>query len=102
MKLITFNFSDDQQDRTESEFFFFINACRCKDKKGLFTDVSSFDSSDGIIVTQETLRLQQGMVDFFTDEINTYLIGSNESIACLGTQNSLHTKIKDRYIIAII
>ena len=55
------NFSEDREDTTESDFFFFINACRCKDKKHLFTDVSSFDSSDGIIVNQDRLRLQEGI-----------------------------------------
>ena len=37
-----------------------------------------------------------GMVDFFTDEINTYLVGNNESIACTGTHQTLHTNVKDR------
>ena len=52
----------DEQNITESEYFFFINACRCKDKRGLFTDVSQFDQSDGILVNQNTNKLQQGII----------------------------------------
>lgn len=37
-----------------------------------------------------------GMVDFFTDEIQTYLVGNNEAIACTTTHYLLGTKIKER------
>ncbi len=59
----------EDQNVTETEYFFFINSCRCKDKRGLFTDVSAFDQNDGILVNQSYPKIQQGMVDFFTDEI---------------------------------
>ena len=37
-----------------------------------------------------------GMVDFFTDEINTYLVGNNDSIPCAGHHHTLITKIRER------
>ena len=52
----------EEENVTETEYFFFINACRCKDKRGLFTDVSSFDQNDGILVNQNTNKVQQGKV----------------------------------------
>lgn len=69
---------------------------RCKDKRGLFTDVSSFDQNDGILVNQNQSKIQQGMVDFFTDEIKTYLVGNNDPIACTTSHHILSKKIKER------
>ena len=59
----------EEENVTETEYFFFINACRCKDKRGLFTDVSSFDQNDGILVNQNTNKVQQGKVLFRVLEI---------------------------------
>lgn len=93
----TFQFyTDEEENATETAYFFFINACRCKDKKGVFTDVSSFDQNDGILVNQPVNRLQQGMVDFFTDEIKTYLVGNNEPIACTTSHHLLASKVRER------
>ena len=36
------------------------------------------------------------MVDFFTDEIKTYLFGNNEPIACTTSHHILSKKIRDR------
>ena len=58
----TYSFLEKEEENlTETDYFFFINACRCKDKTGLFTDVSSFDQNDGILVNQNKLKIQQGM-----------------------------------------
>ena len=60
----TYSFLEKEEENlTETDYFFFINACRCKDKTGLFTDVSSFDQNDGILVNQNKLKIQQGMED---------------------------------------
>ena len=57
----TYSFlQNDEENKTETDYFFFLNACRCKDKIGLFTDVSSFDQNDGILVNQNKLKIQQG------------------------------------------
>ena len=50
----------------------------------------------GILVNQPVNRLQQGMVDFFTDEIKTYLVGNNEPIACTTSHYMLSSKVKER------
>ena len=36
------------------------------------------------------------MIDFFTDEIKTYLVGNNEPIACTTSHYILSNKVKDR------
>jgi hypothetical protein len=36
------------------------------------------------------------MVDFFTDEIQTYLVGNNEPIACTTNHHRLIAKVKER------
>ena len=36
------------------------------------------------------------MVDFFTDEIKTYLVGNNDPIACTTSHHILSKKIRDR------
>ena len=44
----------------ESDYFYKINAIRAKEKTGPFTDVSTFDRNDGVIVDQSISQLQQG------------------------------------------
>ena len=43
----------------ESEHFYYINACRAKEKSGPFTDVLSYNSNDGVITDQEPVQIQQ-------------------------------------------
>ena len=42
------------------------------------------------------MLLNLGMVDFFTDEIKTYLVGNNDPIACTTSHHILSKKIRDR------
>ena len=68
----TYSFQDKEEENlTETDYFFFLNACRCKDKVGLFTDVSSFDQNDGILVNQNKLKIQQGMYTKLISDPNT-------------------------------
>lgn len=46
----------------ESDYFYLINGIRAKEKTGPFTDVSSFDRTDGVIVDQSITQIQQGKV----------------------------------------
>ena len=39
------------------------------------------------------------MVDFFTDEIKTYLVGNNDPIACTTNHHLLSKKIRDRLVL---
>ena len=53
----------------ESEHFYYINACRAKEKSGPFTDVLSYNSNDGVITDQEPVQIQQRkhpFIDFDT------------------------------------
>ena len=45
----------------ETDYFYFINAIRAREKKGVaVTDVTAFDQLDGVVVNQDTQKLQQG------------------------------------------
>ena len=48
-------------DTLESEHFYFINACRAKEKSGPFTDFLSYNSNDGVITDQEQSQIQTRM-----------------------------------------
>ena len=54
----------------ESDYFYKINAIRAKEKTGPFTDVSTFDRNDGVIVDQSISQLQQG--DLSANSTNSY------------------------------
>ena len=48
----------------ETDYFYFINAIRAREKKGVaVTDVTAFDQLDGVVVNQDTSKLQQGLID---------------------------------------
>ena len=47
----------------ESDYFYLINGIRAKEKTGPFTDVSTFDRNDGVIVDQSITQIQQGRID---------------------------------------
>ncbi len=48
----------------ETDYFYFINAIRAREKKGVaVTDVTAFDQLDGVVVNQDTSKLQQGVTD---------------------------------------
>ena len=46
----------------ESDYFYLINGIRAKEKTGPFTDVSTFDRNDGVIVDQSITQIQQGKI----------------------------------------
>ena len=52
---------DTEADDLETDYFYFINAIRAREKKGVaVTDVTAFDQLDGVVVNQDTSKLQQG------------------------------------------
>ena len=50
----------------ESDYFYFINGIRAKEKTGPFTDVTTFDRNDGVIVDQSITQIQQGLFLIFS------------------------------------
>ena len=54
----------------ESDYFYLINGIRAKEKTGPFTDVSTFDRNDGVIVDQSITQIQQGKIVQSTSVFN--------------------------------
>ena len=52
---------DNESDDLETDYFYFMNAIRAREKKNVaVTDVAAFDQLEGVVVNQDTVKLQLG------------------------------------------
>jgi len=64
---------DTEADDLETDYFYFINAIRAREKKGVaVTDVTAFDQLDGVVVNQDSSKLQQGWINVVVVFVDDY------------------------------